>query len=37
MKSNVKKSIIGFFILIGVLASWVTFAEALDVKLLWKK
>jgi len=37
MKSNVKKSIIATFILIGVLVSWVTFAEALDVRLLWKK
>jgi|MudIll2142460700_1097286.scaffolds.fasta_scaffold21493_2 hypothetical protein len=37
MKSNVKKSIIAFFTLIGVLMSWVTFADALDVKLLWKK
>jgi hypothetical protein len=37
MKSNVKKSIIAFFIVIGVLVNWVTFAEALDVKLLWKK
>jgi dipeptidyl aminopeptidase/acylaminoacyl peptidase len=37
MKSDVKKSVIPFFILIGILVSWVTFAEALDVKLLWKK
>lgn len=36
MKSNVKKSIIAVFVLI-VLVNWVTFAEALDVKLLWKK
>ncbi len=37
MKSNAKKTAIAFSILIGALVSWVTFAEALDVKLLWKK
>jgi len=37
MKSNVKKTVIAFFILISVLVNWVPFAEALDVKLLWKK
>jgi hypothetical protein len=37
MRRNVKKTAITFFILIGTLVSWVTFAEALDVKLLWKK
>ncbi len=37
MKSNINKTVIAFLILIGVLVNWVTIAEALDVKLLWKK
>jgi hypothetical protein len=37
MKSNVKKSILATLMLIGSLVNWVPFAEALDVKLLWKK
>jgi len=37
MKSNFKKTVIAFFILIGVLVNWVTFAEALEPRLFWEK
>jgi len=37
MKSDVKKSMIAFSILIGVLISWARFAEALEPRLLWEK
>jgi len=37
MNGNIKKILVAALILIGVFANWVTFAEALDVKLLWKK
>ncbi len=37
MKSSIKKTVIEALLIIGVLVNWVTIAQALDVKLLWKK
>lgn len=37
MNGDIKKISMAALILIGVFINWVTFAEALDVKLLWKK